>query len=443
MLHEQRAAHGRVTTPAPGEPGGPAAARRGYRRSGTRATRSAFATTAAGKPHTPHPSERSATFLPVTSTTLSLVVDRQTGSGQYVAFAASNAWQDSYDFLPALVFLTTSEGRARRFLRDLGAVIEHHKRRYLTVGLPAAAGPVVFAPGRMLNEACLTHLDGESAVSLIDILNEARAPFDDECRVAEKRRRKRERRRTQLREDPLVVRRLLRRNRSGVPTYLGRLDTVGRAAAQIAIASRDDDLLVEERAMFEVIGRELEGVLVEPGHRKAPAPSDAAVRAVAELVERYRSDQRRHIDELAARYGEGPALRQARATLDDGRLLDAPAIEPLSGRARSDCEALIEQEQRRAAYEWWREHAAAQRVRQTGVLKQLAHSREEFYTAIDTEHLRTCSRCDELIYPTLDTTGAGEPTSAPCPYCDTSRPNVGEPDPFGSRDYLPDEEDYL
>jgi Replication-relaxation len=361
----------------------------------------------------------------------------------YVAFAASGAWRDSYEFLPALVFLTTSRPRALRFLRDLHAVIEQHKRRYVIVGLSAAAGPVVFAPGRMLEEAGLTHLDGESAVTLIDILNEARAPFDDARRAAEKRRRKRERKRTQLREDPLVVRRLLRRNKSGVPTYLGELDTVGRAAVQIAIASRDDDLLAQERAMFEVVGRELEGVLVEPGYREAPTPSDAAVRAVAALAERYRYDQGRRIDGLAARYGEGPALRQARAILDGGSLLDVPAIEGLPGRARADCEAMIEQEQRRAAYEWWREHAAAERVRQTGLLKQLAHSREEFYAAIDTERLRTCSRCHEVVYPTLDTTGAAEPTSAPCPYCDTPRPDPSEPDPFGSPDYPPDEEDHL
>jgi hypothetical protein len=54
VLEDQRAAHSRVTTPTRSgnpPPGGPAAPRRGYRRSGTRATRSAFATTPAGKPH--------------------------------------------------------------------------------------------------------------------------------------------------------------------------------------------------------------------------------------------------------------------------------------------------------------------------------------------------------------------------------------------------------
>jgi Replication-relaxation len=362
----------------------------------------------------------------------------------YVAFAASDAWRDSHEFLPALVLLTTSEPRALRFLHTLRVVIEQHKRRYATVRLPAAAGPVVFAPGRVLDEACLTHLDGETPISLIDVLNEARAPFDRERRAAEKQQRKQERKRIQIREDPLAVRRLLRRNDTGIPTYLGELNAVGRPAAKMAIASTDDELLAEERTMLQVIGNELEDVLVEPGYLEAPSPTEAAARAVAALAERYRAEQRRRIDELAACYGEGPSLRQVLAMLDDGELLDSAAVEGLAGRACADCEAMGEQAQRRTAYEWWREHAAAQRVKRTGLLKQLAHSREEFYAAIDDQHLRTCSRCHEVVYPTLDATATGRPTNAPCPYCNRpTRQNPGEHDPLGPPAYLPDEEDYL
>jgi hypothetical protein len=362
----------------------------------------------------------------------------------YVTFAASDAWRESYEFLPALVLLTTSGPRALRFLHALRVVIEQHKRRYSTVRLPAAAGPGVFAPGRMLDEPCLTHLDGETPTSLIDVLNEARAPFDRERRAAEKQQRKQERKRTQIREDPLAVRRLLRRNDTGIPTYLGELNAIGRAAAKMAIASTDDELLAEERTMLQVIGNELEDILVEPGYLEAPSPTEAAVRTVAALAKRHRSEQYRRIDELAARFGEGPSLRQARATLDSSELLDTGTIDGLSGRARADCAAMGEQEQRRCAYEWWREHAAAQRVRQAGLLKQFAHSREEFYAAIDAEHLRTCSRCHEVVYPTLDTSGTGKPTRAPCPYC--ARPARQNPDEHDSLDppaYLPDEEDYL
>jgi hypothetical protein len=238
--------------------------------------------------------------------------------------------------------------------------------------------------------------------------------------------------RSQIREDPLVVRRLLRRTDTGIPTYLRELNAVGRAAAKIAIASTDDELLAEERTMLQVIGNELEDVLVEPGYLEAPSPTEAAVRAVAAVAERHRSEQRRGIDELTARFGEGPSLSQVRTMLDGGELLDTGTVDGLSGRARADCEAMGEQEQRRAAYEWWREHAAAQRVRRTVLLKQLAHSREEFYAVIDDQHLRTCSRCHEVVYPTLDATATGKPTRVPCPYCDRpTRQNPGEHDPLG------------
>jgi hypothetical protein len=195
--------------------------------------------------------------------------------------------------------------------------------------------------------------------------------------------------------------------------------------------------------MLQVIGNELEDVLVEPGYLETPSPTEAAVRAVAALSERHRSEQRRRIDDLAARFGEGPSLRQVRAILVGGELLGAGTVDGLSGRARADCEA-GEQEQRRTAYECWREHAAAECVRRTGLVKQLAHSREEFYAAIDDEHLRTCSHCHEVVYPTLDATRAGQPAKAPCPYCDRpTRQNPGEHDPLDPPAYLPDEEDYL
>jgi protein involved in plasmid replication-relaxation len=342
----------------------------------------------------------------------------------YASYAASDAWRGAYEFLPALVFLTTSQPRALRFLHMLRGAIEQHKRRYDTVRLVAAAGPVVFAPGRVLAETCLTHLDGETQVTLIDVLNEARAPFDRERRAAEKRRETKERKRTEIREDPLLVRRLLLRESEGIASYLEQLDAVGRAAIQIAVASGQDDLSAQERTMFEVFGNELGDILIEPGFRRAPVPKEAAVRAVSDLVEHYRSAQLRRINELTARYGKGPALRQARAILDAGELLDARTMQELADQARANSEAKAEQEQQRAAYDQWREHAATERVRQTGLLKQLAHSRDEFYAEIDAEHLWVCSGCHETIYPKLDATGSNDPTKDYCHYC--GRPPHGK-----------------
>jgi hypothetical protein len=117
-------------------------------------------------------------------------------------------------------------------------------------------------------------------------------------------------------------------------------------------------------------------------------------------------------------------LRQARATLDAGELLDARTVQELADQARSNSEAKVEQEQQSAAYELWRQHAAAERVRQTGLLKQLAHSRDEFYAEIDAEHLWVCGGCRETVYPKLDATGRNEPAKDYCHYC--GRPPRGK-----------------
>jgi hypothetical protein len=141
------------------------------------------------------------------------------------------------------------------------------------------------------------------------------------------------------------------------------------------------------------------------------------MQALADLVRCYRSAQRREIEALAARYGAGPALRRGLATLQEGDLLDAKTADALADRARSDYKAMVEQQQRRGAYEQWRESAAAERVKQTGLLKQLVHSREEFYAEIDAEQLWVCSRCHEAVYPQLNATRADEPTKTSCHYC--------------------------
>ena len=54
------------------------------------------------------------------------------------------------------------------------------------------------------------------------------------------------------------------------------------------------------------------------------------------------------------------------------------------------------------AYLQSRAQAAHRLVKQTGRLRQLAHSREEFYPRLDREQLRVCGRCKEIVYPEFD-----------------------------------------
>jgi Replication-relaxation len=81
----------------------------------------------------------------------------------YAAYAASDAWRSRHKFVPALLFLTTTDIRARRFLNALARVLSYgpslHKRRAFVAG---AAG-IVWTPRRLLTEPCLADLDGNTA----------------------------------------------------------------------------------------------------------------------------------------------------------------------------------------------------------------------------------------------------------------------------------------
>jgi phosphoglycolate phosphatase-like HAD superfamily hydrolase len=358
-------------------------------------------------------------------------------AAMYASYAKSNAWREHYRFLPALLFLTTSQPRAARFLDALGTT---------STRLAAAAGPIALTPERMLCEPCMTHLNRESEVTLLDVLNEARAPYDRQRKAAEKRRRAKERKRKRMREDPLViVRQLLRRDSQDITAYLDELGQAGRTAIELAIATNDDHTHTKET--LELLAADLKAILSEPASRREPTPGFGVGKWVNSLVLGYETDQRMRINELVTRYGEGPGLRRARAALDAGKLLDASAFKGLADVASGDLEGIVEQENRRAAYEQWREHAAAARVKKTGLLKQLAHSPEQFYTEIDAQQLWVCSRCEEIVYPKFDTdhpAATDQPTKTQCHYCawPPRHDPDGEANP-GSPTRLPEEDHYL
>jgi hypothetical protein len=336
----------------------------------------------------------------------------------YAAFATADAWRERYEFMPALLFLTTTDARASKFLAALRAQLAHRtERQGKSTLLVAAAGELALTPGRMLDQACLTGLDGESRLALIDVLNQARAPFDRAREIAQKRARTIEQKQTRLQEDPLFARECLRRGGAGVDAYLHALDPPGCCAVEMLKASESDPLPQEGEVLL-TIARELQDVLIQPGFRQGPPPGQAAKEAIERLVACYRASQSRQIDELDARYGEGPGLRRAHHTLDKDGLIDAGHIRKLPEQARRDAEAWQVQRRCMLAYLQSREQAAHQLVKQTGRLRQLAHSREEFYPRIDREQLRVCGRCKEIVYPEFDPskTFHDEPQTA-CHYC--------------------------
>jgi hypothetical protein len=294
--------------------------------------------------------------------------------------------------------------------------LAENRRHYSQHKLAAGAGAVALEPARLLDGACLVDRDGEESLTLRDVLEVARAPYDRIERANRKRQETQERKRAQLQEDSAAARKALQRFQGSHAGYLEELGADGRRAAEILIASAGTPA-EPERAALDALVADLENVLVQPGGW-APSPGSTVRRAVGALVPFYRERQQRLIDQLAARYGEGPSIRRARRTLQGEQLLDHRSAECLADEASRDAKARNEQDRRRVAYLEWREQAAQSLLRKAGPMARLTRSREDFYPQIDDEQLRECRRCKQTVYPQLDQDeGAAADRPADCVFC--------------------------
>ena len=334
----------------------------------------------------------------------------------YAAYTAADDWQERHLFLPALLFLTTTETRARRFLVALQSALAHNQRRYSRCTLVAGAGELARQPRHLLDGGCLTSLHGDEPLALQDVLDAARAPHEQMQRTNQKRRETLDCKRAQLHEDPATAREALRRFRdSHHCSYMDELEPLARQAIEILVTSSDAPSPLDQ-TVLQALVTDLEDALVQPGGLRQLPPSTDTKQAAALLATFYREHQRRLVDELAARHGEGPSLRHARRVLDKGELIAHHQVEQLPAAATNDATAHGEQHRLELAYVEWREQAARQMVRTSGTLGRLTRKREEFFPQIDRAHLTMCSACREIVFPTLGET-RDDGLSARCHYC--------------------------
>jgi hypothetical protein len=333
----------------------------------------------------------------------------------YAAYTAADVWQDRHLFLPALLFLTTTDTRARRFLAALQSALAENRRKYSQHKLAASAGALALQPSLLLGAACLVDFDGNELLTLQDVLEAARSPYEQIQRANQKRKETLDRKRAELHSNPAAAREALRRFEGSHDSYLEELGPAAQRATEILIASTDIPL-PREQAVLQTLVTDLEDVLVQPGFLRPPPPSADTRRETDLLANVYRERQQRMTEELAGRYGEGPCLRRARETLRDGELLDRLKVQRLLDAAKSDADARDEQQRLRLAYLEWRDAAARQMVRNSGPLGRLTRSREEFFPQLDSERLHVCDTCQEIVFPTTDKNSADQ-MPARCHYC--------------------------
>jgi hypothetical protein len=307
------------------------------------------------------------------------------GYGEYVQL---EAWRERNPFCPALLFITTSEKRARSFLTAADREIDSARMLVACIGLARELRRCIVAPEWMVG-------DGEQATDLLDILRAARMPHDEAKEREEAKRREEEAEREQLRSDPEALAERLRRELR----YAWGDEQLGREVTNaLRLSLADEEALSEiERAALQAVG----GMLTEPlAARLAdrePTPSERG--ALGALVAHHRASQFERLDEAAERFGEGPKMRRRRQWLKDGNLLGVDSLAGLAGDAEQDHENAAEQERLRENYLRWREGEATRLAKRHGFIARQRIGREAFLAEVDRNALRLCSGCEEIVFP--------------------------------------------
>jgi hypothetical protein len=339
--------------------------------------------------------------------------------GLYAAYAKSGVWQEHHLFLPALLFLTTTPPRASRFLKALERALHESARGYgvrSCTPLVAAAGALALTPGRLVGEeGSLADIDGREGLRLLDVLNAARAPYEQALAEQREQDEAEEEERRRLREDPEAMREHLHHNEHVLSHYIGALGAIGAQAVKLMLGSNAPPHQ-DEREVLRAIARDLGDALLEPGTNAVPSPGPTVEGEVALLTDCYRGIQQKELGALVSRYGDGPRLREARERLGSGALIDHPALSRMSLDAERDAAGREEQSERRLAYLAWREQPARQLARKAGPLGRLTHRAEDFYRQIDRRWLGVCRHCREIAYPAAHATSGGDSRPA-CHYC--------------------------
>lgn len=310
------------------------------------------------------------------------------GYGEYVE---REGWRQRNPYCPPLLFLTTSEKRARSFLATCRRTVDRSRM------LVAATGSA-----RDIGRSLTTRewLAGEKeGVDLLAILRGARAPYDEVLKQEEEERRERDAERERLRSDPVALREHLGKWRHR-DWGIQRLGADAAKALEISV-EREEELTEAERRALLAVGE----MFADPLRLQLAEDEPSAERQslLAELVESQRARQLAEIDDLAERFGQGPALRKARGRIQEGGLLAVADLSGLRLAAEDDGRSIKEQERLRVAYLSSREGRALYRWKSQRLFTRLARSGpEDFLEEIDRRSLRVCRSCEEVAYPDPD-----------------------------------------
>ncbi len=309
------------------------------------------------------------------------------GYGEYVE---REGWRQRNSYCPPLLFVTTSEKRARSFLATCSRTVDQSQMLVAATGSARDIGRSLTAPEWLAGE--------REGVDLLAILQGARRPYDEVLKQEQEERRERDAERERLRSDPVALRAHLRKWRHR-DWGIQRLGPDAAKALEITV-ERDEELAEAESRALLALGE----MLADPLRLQLAEGEPSAERqpVLVELVERQQARQLEEVEGLAERVGEGPALRKARGRIQDGELLAVADLSGLRLAAEDDGRSLKEQERLRVAYLSDREERALYRWKSQRLITRLHSGPEDFLEGIDRKSLRICRSCEEVAYPDSD-----------------------------------------
>lgn len=305
----------------------------------------------------------------------------------YGEYAKLEGWRKRNAYCPPLLFITTSEKRARSFIATCRRTVDRDRMLVAGIGSARDIGRALTAPKWLVGE--------REGVDLLAVLRGARRPYDEEREQREAERREEDAERDRLRSDPAALREQLRRWRHR-DWGIGRLGTLAATALEITL-ERDEELSESGCQALLALGAMFADPLRLQLAEGEPRPERRPV--FSELVEHQRTRQFEEIEELAGRFAEGPALRKARGRLRAGELLAVADLSSLRLGAEDDGRSRAEQERLRSAYLSSREERALYRWKSQRLFTRLHSGPEDFLGEIDRKALRLCRSCEEVAYP--------------------------------------------
>ena len=340
----------------------------------------------------------------------------------YADYEQAKAWQQRHPFCPALLFITTTESRARSFLAAMRKQIGRESL-LLTCGCDLARKLEHCA----VDQCWLLNDQDEGMTDLLGALMEARRPFDEWKERQAVQRREEEEERERLRSDPEAFRaHLARRHRDW---GLSRLGQPTAAAIEMTL-EREEPLAPPEREALLALAAMLADPLRLELAESKPGPE--ARDAFHALVVHHEQEQLSAIEDLLDRDGNLPLLRQARRAVEGGDLRAAEGSLFLAELARERTAKSL-QERLRADYGALREQKAERMAKAQGLIGRLRNGPEAFLDEVDQRSLRRCRQCDELAYPDPNWAryerGAREDVAGRCHFCgstDLSETDQGE-----------------